>query len=66
VALKKAQEEVIEKCRITHQDKAALQSKFEEEKEKIQREKEKFLTEQVGVKQVVSKSLRSVVGLEKK
>jgi hypothetical protein len=32
LALKQAQEEVIEKCRIAQQEKAAFQSKFEEEK----------------------------------
>jgi len=45
---------------------ASLQSKFEEEKAQIQWEKEQLLAEQVGVKEAVSRSLRSVMGLEKK
>jgi hypothetical protein len=45
VALKQAQEAVIEQRRIAQQEKASLQSKFEEEKAQIQREKEQLLAE---------------------
>jgi hypothetical protein len=50
VALKQAQEEVIEKHRVAQQEKDALQAKFKEEKVQIQHEKEQLLMEQVGVK----------------
>jgi hypothetical protein len=66
VALKKAQEEVIEQRKVAQQEKAALQAKFEEEKAQIHHEKEQLLVEQVGVKQAVSRALRSLMGLEKK
>jgi hypothetical protein len=32
----------------------------------IQQEKEKFLAEKVGIREAVSRALRSVIGLEKK
>jgi hypothetical protein len=64
VALKQAQEAVIEKHRIVQQEKATLQSKFEEEKAQIQQEKEQLITEQVGVKEAVRRSLHSMTGLE--
>jgi hypothetical protein len=66
VALKQAQEEVIEQCRIAQQEKDALQAKFEEERAQIQQEKEKLLVEQVRVKEAVNRALRSVMGLEQK
>jgi hypothetical protein len=40
VALKQAQEEVIEQCRVVQQEKDDLQIKFEEDKVQIQQEKE--------------------------
>jgi hypothetical protein len=40
VALKQAQEEVIEQCRVAQQEKDDLQIKFEEDKVQIQKEKE--------------------------
>jgi hypothetical protein len=66
VALKQAQEEVIEQRRVAQQEKDDLQTKFEEERAQIQQEKEQLLVEQVGVKEAVSRALRSVMGLEKK
>jgi hypothetical protein len=64
VALKQAQEEVIEQRRVAQQEKATLQEKFEEEKLHIYHEKEQLLMEQVGVKEEISKALRSVTGLD--
>jgi hypothetical protein len=43
VALKQAQEEVIEQRRVAQQEKDDLQTKFEEEKAQIQQEKEQLL-----------------------
>jgi hypothetical protein len=65
-ALKQVQKVVIEQRRVAQQEKASLQTKFEEEKVQIQQEKEQLLAEQVGVKEAVSRALRSVTGLEKK
>jgi ornithine cyclodeaminase/alanine dehydrogenase-like protein (mu-crystallin family) len=65
-ALKKVQKVVIEQRRVAQQEKAALQTKFEEEKAQIQQEKEQLLAEQLRVKEAVSRALRSVTGLEKK
>jgi VIT1/CCC1 family predicted Fe2+/Mn2+ transporter len=65
-ALKQVQKVVIEQCRVAQQEKVSLQTKFEEEKAQIQQEKELLLTEQLRVKEAVSRALRSVTGLEKK
>jgi hypothetical protein len=65
VALKQAQEEIIEQRRVAQQEKDDLQIKFEEDRAQIQQEKEQLLTEQVGVKEAVHRALRSVTGLEK-
>jgi VIT1/CCC1 family predicted Fe2+/Mn2+ transporter len=65
-ALKKVQEVLIEKHSVAQQEKDDLQTKFEEEKAQIQQEKEKLLTEQLGVKEAVSRALHSMTGLEKK
>jgi hypothetical protein len=64
VALKQAQEEVIEKCRVAQQEKDDLQAKFAEDRVQIQQEKEQLLVEQVGVKEAVNRSLLYVTGLE--
>jgi hypothetical protein len=48
------------------QDKNALQEKFEEDREKIQKEKEHMLAKQIGIEEVVNRSFHSVIGLEKK
>jgi hypothetical protein len=65
-ALKQVKKVVIEKHRVAQQEKVSLQTKFEEEKAQIQQEKEKLLTEQLRVKEAVSRALHSVTGLEKK
>jgi hypothetical protein len=43
-ALKQAQEEFLEQCQATQQDKDTLQEKFEQDREKIKKQKEKLLT----------------------
>jgi hypothetical protein len=45
VALKKEQEEIIDKHRVVQKEKDDLQIKFEEDRAQIQQEKEQFLTE---------------------
>jgi hypothetical protein len=65
-ALKQAQEEMVEKRWVTQKEKDDLQAKFEEDRAHVKQEKEKFLTEQLGVKEVVDRALRSVTGLEPK
>jgi hypothetical protein len=42
------------------QEKDDLQEKFAEDKMPIQKEKEQFLTEQMGVKEEVTRALHSV------
>jgi hypothetical protein len=49
-ALKKSQEEIIEQCQATQQEKNALQAQFEEDRAKIQKEKEKLLAKKIEVK----------------
>jgi 3-methyladenine DNA glycosylase Mpg len=48
------------------QEKNALQEKFEEDRAKIQKEKEHFLTKKIGIEEAVNRALRFVIGLEKK
>jgi hypothetical protein len=48
--LKQAKEEALEKLRVVQQEKDDLREKFEEDREKIQREKDQLLMEQTGVK----------------
>ena len=64
VALKQAQEEVIEQPRVAQQEKDDLQINFEEDRAQIEQEKGKLLTKQVGVKEAVSRALCFVTGLE--
>jgi hypothetical protein len=59
-ALKQAKEEALEKCRVAQQEKDDLQAKFAEDKAQIQKEKEQLLAEQIGVKEAVTRALRSV------
>jgi hypothetical protein len=66
VALKQAQEEMVEQRRVAQQEKDDLHTKFEEERVQVKQEKEKLLAEQLRVKEAVSRALRSVTGLEKK
>ena len=46
-------------------DKDDLQTKFEENKEQIQQDKEQLLAEQVRVKEPFNKDIHSVTSLEK-
>jgi hypothetical protein len=70
-ALKQENEEVLEKLRVAHscitayeKEKDEIWAMFEEDKEKIQKEKYQLLAEQTTVKEEMTKSLRSVLGLE--
>jgi hypothetical protein len=65
-ALKQAQEEIIEQRRAAQQEKDTLQAKFEEDRAKIQKEKEQLLAKQIGIEEVVNRSFLSVTGLEQK
>jgi hypothetical protein len=62
-ALKQAKEEALEKFWISQQEKDDLQVKFALDKAQIQKEKEQLLVEQTGVKEVVTRELRSMLGL---
>jgi hypothetical protein len=63
--LKKEKEEAREQCRVAQQERDDIQAKFAEDREKIQKEKEQFLTEKIGVKEAVIRALCFVTGLEK-
>jgi predicted nuclease with TOPRIM domain len=65
-ALKKAREEIIEQCQAAQQEKNALQAQFEEDRAKIQKEKEQLLTKKIGIEEAVNRAFHSVIGLEKK
>jgi DNA anti-recombination protein RmuC len=62
-ALKQAKEESLEQRRVAQQEKDDLRAKFEEDREQIQKEKEQLLAEQIGVREAVTRALRSVPGL---
>jgi chromosome segregation ATPase len=62
-ALKQAKEEALEQRRVAQQEKDDLQAKFAEDRAQIQKEKEQLLMEQIGVKEAVTRALRSVSGL---
>jgi hypothetical protein len=62
-ALKQEKEEVLEKLWVVQQEKDDLRVKFEEDREKIQKEKDQLLAEQTVVKEAVTRALRSVSGL---
>jgi hypothetical protein len=51
---------LLEKCSIAEQEKLSLQAKINEEKTQLQKEKEHFLTEQLEVKEMVNRALRSM------
>jgi hypothetical protein len=61
--LKKEKEEVLEKLQVAQKQKYEIRAMFEEDKEKIQKEKDQLITEQTMVKEVVTKELFSVSGL---
>jgi hypothetical protein len=65
-ALKQAQEEIIEQRRAMQQEKDALQAKFDEDRAKIQKEKELLLTKQIGIEEAVNRAFFSVTSLEQK
>jgi hypothetical protein len=43
-----------------------LHTKFKEERAQVKKDKEKFLTEKLRVKEAVNIALRSMIGLEQK
>jgi hypothetical protein len=57
---------LVEQRRATEQEKSALQVKFDEEKAQLQQGKEQLLAEQLEVKEVVNRALRSVTVIEVK
>jgi VIT1/CCC1 family predicted Fe2+/Mn2+ transporter len=64
-ALKKAQEEIIEATSsCATREGHALQEKFEEDRAKIQKEKEQLLAKQIGIEEAVNRAFLSVTGLE--
>ena len=48
------------------QEKNALQEKFEEDRVKIQEEKEKLLAKKIGIEEEVNREFLSVTNLEQK
>jgi hypothetical protein len=60
--LKQEKEEIQEQLRTAQKEKDELRTMFEEDKEKIQKEKDQLLTEEIGVKEAVTRALRSVLG----
>jgi hypothetical protein len=61
--LKQEKEESLEQLRVAQQEKDDIREKFEEDREKIQREKDQLLTEQIGLREEVTRALCSVSGL---
>jgi hypothetical protein len=61
--LKKEKEEDLKQIRVAQQDKDDIREKFEENREKIQKEKDQLLTEQMGVKEAVTREIFSMPGL---
>jgi hypothetical protein len=48
------------------QEKDVIQEKFEEDRAKIQKEKEKLLAKQIGIEEAVNRSFLSMTDLEQK
>jgi hypothetical protein len=46
------------------QEKDAIQVKFEEDRVKIQKEKEKLLTKKIGFEEAIDRAFHSMNGLE--
>jgi hypothetical protein len=65
-ALVQVQGVLVEQRRAAEQEKSALQVKFDEEKAQLQQAKEQLLTEQLEVKEMVNRALRSVTVIEVK
>jgi hypothetical protein len=61
--LKQEKEESLEKLRVAQQEKYDIKAKFEEDGEKLQKEKDQMLIEQTVVREAVTRALRSVSGL---
>ena len=68
--MKQEKEEDLEQLRVAwyyvtayENERDEFQAMLEEEKVKIQREKDQFLTEQIAIKEAVNKELHSVSGL---
>jgi hypothetical protein len=61
--LKQEKEEIQEQLQTVWKEKYELRAMFEEDKEKIQKEKDQLLTERIRVKEAVTRSLRSMLGL---
>jgi hypothetical protein len=61
--LKKAKEVTLEKIKFVKKEKYDLQAKFEEDREKIQRQKDQLLVEQTTVKEELDRALSSLLGL---
>jgi hypothetical protein len=62
---KQSKEEALEQRWVVQQVKDDLQVKFAEDRVQIQKEKEQILVEKMGVKEPVTRALRSVSGLAK-
>jgi hypothetical protein len=54
-ALKQAQEEIIEQRQVAQQERDALKEKLEEDRAKIQKEKEQLLAKQIGIEEAVNR-----------
>jgi chromosome segregation ATPase len=65
-ALTQVQGVLVEQRSAAEQEKLALQAKFDEEKVQLQKEKEQLLVEQLEVKEMVNRALRSVTVIEVK
>jgi hypothetical protein len=61
--LNKEKEEALEKLRVVQQEKDDIRVKFEEEKEKMQKEKDQLLAKQIEVREAVTRVLLSVPSL---
>jgi hypothetical protein len=66
MALKQAQEEMVDQHWVTQKEKDYLQANFKEERAHAKQGKEQLLPEQLGVKEVVDIALHSMMGLEPK
>jgi hypothetical protein len=53
--LKKEKEEALEQLQATQKEKDEIQAMFEEDKEKVQKEKDQMLVEKTVVKEAVTK-----------
>jgi len=62
--LKQEKEEALDKLQVAQKEKNEIQEKFKQNNAKIQEEKDQLLVEQIGIKEAVTKSLRSLSGLE--